>query len=311
MKYVTHFFFLIFLVIFSSCEEKMTQGEIAQIGIASCRTLAPFIKKLGFDPTRSAFSTNEPTIMGLVLVQFPRNQADSASRKTYQDRSWAKYGWMGGITSDIDGSAYTAPLPKVNTLDNPLSQMNKIYKVDSETGDMAVLSELPKPDSVAGVVPFAILGIYYDCHGKKLYASSVAGSTRDEEKGVIYVVDPENGDVVDKLEGHDAIAVFVGGVTGEKRLYFGSARSSNIYSVELTKSGKIKGDIRKDCSLENLGPRGDDKARRIRFDENGNMMVFGVEFNYSLAAQSEKAETLYQFAYDRNAQKWVTTQGRQ
>ncbi|MBE9466308.1 YncE family protein [Dyadobacter subterraneus] len=289
----------------------MTEEEVSQIGIASCRNSGAFIKTLGFDPTRSGLSTTEPSFMGVVLVQFPRNQADSASKKTYQDRSWAQYGWMGGITSDIDGNTYTAPLPKVNLLDNPLSQMNKIYKVDSETGVMAVLTELPKPDSVAGVMPFAVLGIYFDCHGKKLYASSVAGSTRDEEKGVIYVIDPENGDVVDKLEGHDAFAIFVGGITGEKRLYFGSTRSSDIYSIELTKSGKFKGDIRKECSLENLGPRGDDKARRIRFDENGNMMAFGVEFNDSLPAPSEKAETLYQFAFDRNAKKWVTIQGRQ
>lgn len=310
MKYFAKIILTVLIAVFSSCEGKMTQAEIVQIGITSCRTLAPFIKTLGFDPARSGFSTNEPTIKGLVLVQFPRNVADSASKKTYQDPTWSRFGWMGGVTSDIDGSAYTAPIPKVNTFDTPLGEMNKIYKVDSETGKMAALAQLPKPDSAAGVVPFAVLGIYYDCHGKKLYASSVAGSTRDEEKGVIYVVDPKDGHVVDELEGHDAIAVFVGGITGEKRLFFGSARSSDIYSVELTKSGKFKGDVRKECSLENLGPRGDDKARRIRFDANGNMMVFGVEFNYSLAAQSEKVETLYQFAYDRDQKKWGAVQGR-
>ena len=299
---------VVLISVFYSCEEKMTESEIAQIGIAPCLTLAPFIKKLDFDPTRSELSTQEPGFMGLVLVQFPRNEADSASRKTYQDRSWSQYGWMGVLTSDIDGNTYT--FPKASTAVNPLSEMNKIYKVDTETGNMAVLTELPKADSGAGVVPFAVLGIFYDCHGKKIYASSVAGSTADKEKGVIYAVDPENGNIVDKLEGHDAIGVFVGGVTGEKRLYFGSARSSDIYSVELTKSGKFKGDVRKECTLKNLGPRGNDKAGRIRFDANGNMMVYGVEFNYSLAGQSEKTETLYQFTFEKSSKKWVVIQGR-
>jgi hypothetical protein len=310
MKYMNRLLLIVLISVFYSCEEKMTEVEIAQIGIAPCLTLAPFIKKLEFDPARSQLSSQEPGFMGLVLVQFPRNEADSASRKTYQDRSWSQYGWMGIITSDIDGNTYTFPFPKGNTPVSPLSQMNKIYKVDTETGNMAVLTELPKADSGAGVVPFAVLGIYYDCHGKKIYASSVAGSTAAKEKGVIYALDPENGDIVDKLEGHDAMGVFVGGVTGEKRLYFGSARSSDIYSVELTKNGKFKGDVRKEFTLKSLGPRGNDKAARIRFDANGNMMVYGVEFNYGLAGQSEKTETLYQFTFEKSSKRWVVIQGR-
>ncbi|WP_159468864.1 hypothetical protein [Dyadobacter sp. 3J3] len=310
MRFNSIVLFILTISTFFSCEEKMTKEEVLKIGITSCRSSGSFIKTLGFDPTRSELSTTEPAFTGVVLIEHPRNMADSASKKTYQDRSWALHGFMGSITSDSDGNTYTAPLPKTNKHGSPWSEMNKIYKIDSETGEMAVLTELAKEDSSSGVYPLAVLGIYYDCNGKKIYASSVAGSTKEKEKGVIYVVDPENGDVVDKLKGHDAIAVFVGGVTGEKRLYFGSARSSDIYSIELTKSGKFKGDVRKECSLENLGSRGDDKANRIRFDENGNMMVFGVKFNYNPVTPNEKAETLYQFAYNGDKKKWITIQGR-
>lgn len=288
-----------------SCEEKMTKEEVAQIGIASCRSLAPFVRKVGFNASRSGFSTSESTLKGLVLVQFPDNPADTASKKVWQHPSWQKFGWLGSITTDNTGAAYTAPIPKVNTLDNPLSQLNKVCKVDPETGELKLFCELPTADTSAGVVSFAVLGVYFDCHASKLYVSTVAGSTRDEEKGKIYVIDQKTGKIEDELEGYDAMAVFVGGVTGEKRLYFGSARNSDVFSVELTKSGKFKGDARKEFSIEDLGPRGDDKARRIRFDPQGNMIVFGVEFNYSLAAQSNKPETIYQFGYDRENSKWV------
>lgn len=288
-----------------SCEEKMTKEEVAQIGISSCRSLAPFVRKVGFNASRSGFSTSESTIKGLVLVQFPDNPADTANKKVWQHPSWQKFGWLGSITTDNTGAAYTAPIPKVNTLDNPLSQLNKVYKVDPETGELKLFCALPAADTSAGVVSFAVLGVYFDCHANKLYVSTVAGSTRDEEKGKIYVIDQISGKIEDELEGYDAMAVFVGGVTGEKRLYFGSARSSDIYSIELSKSGKFKGDARKEFSIEDLGPRGDDKARRLRFDPQGNMIVFGVEFNYSLAAQSNKPETIYQFGYDRTASKWV------
>jgi hypothetical protein len=300
-----------FISVFSSCEEKkMSSGEISKIGTTSCRTLAPFVKDLGFDMTRSGITTTEPSVMGVVLIQYPKNRADSADRKMYQDRSWSQYGWMGTIISDIDGNNYTAPLPNENSTVKPLNEINKIYKIDGETGNMAVLTELPKPDSVAGVYPFGVLDIYYDCHGKKLYASSVAGSTKHKEKGVVYVIDPENGDVVDKLEGHDATAIFVGGITGEKRLFFGSARSSDIYSIELTREGKFKGDIRKEFSIEKLGDTGNDRARRIHFNEDGNMMIFASDFNYIPRIEKEEEQTLYQFTYDKSAKKWIVLQGR-
>jgi hypothetical protein len=152
---------------------------------------------------------------------------------------------------------------------------------------------------------FGLLGLFYDCHGKKIYASSVAGSTRDKENGIIYAVDPVDGKVTDQLTDRDALGLCVGGITGEKRLYFGSSRTPDIYSVELSKSGRFKGAVKKECSLDLLGPRGDDKARRIRFDKNGNMTIFGVEFNYNLTAPSEKQETIYHFRYDEEEKKWL------
>ena len=307
MKIKITYYLLIFLTAFVgfACKEEMSQNEILQIGIANCRTLAPFIKKMNFDVSRSGFSSNETNIKGLALVQFPASPADTLSKKVYTDPSWGKYGYMGSITTDNTGSAYTAPIPKVNTLDNPLSTLNRIYKVDAQTGVMSIFCKLPQADTAAGVVAFAVLGVYYDCHAGKLYASTVAGSTRDEEKGVIYMINPQTGKVEDEFTGHDAVTIFVGGVTGEKRLYFGSARGSEIYSVKLNKAGKFKGDLRTEFTLEQLGPRGDDKARRIRLNDQGMMMVYGVEFNYSLAAQSNKPETLYRFAYNRESEAWV------
>lgn len=288
-----------------SCEEKMSENEVLQIGTANCRTIAPFVRKMDFDVSRSGFSSNESNIKGIALVQFPKTAADSASKKVYAHPSWSKYGFMGSITTDNKGNAYTAPIPKVNTLDSPLSTLNRIYKIDGQTGEMQLFCKLPMADTSAGVVAFAVLGVYYDCHADKLYAATVAGSTREEEKGVIYMINVQTGEIEDELTGHDAVTVFVAGITGEKRLYFGNARGSEILSVKLNKKGKFKGDLKTEFSLEQLGPRGDDKARRIRLDERGNMMVFGVEFNYSLAAQSNKPETLYRFGYDRGAGKWV------
>lgn len=292
-------------ILLASCANKMTEEEIAQIGIAPCRKPASFIKKLGFNPNSSAFSTNEKNMKGIVLIEFPQNPLDTI-RKFYQDSSWKQFGYMGSITTDDAGNTYTAGIPMVNTLDLPIKEMNKVYKIDAITGKMNLFCTLPKPDSTEGIVPFAILGVYFDCHAKVLYVSSVAGSTRDVENGILYAIDISSAKVIDELRGYDAMGLFVGGLNNEKRLFFGSSRKPVINSIELNKTGLFKNkDVKQELSLDNLGPRGSDKARRIRYDKAGNLIIYGIEFNYSLAAQSNKPETGYQFNYNEEEKKWI------
>ena len=196
------------------------------------------------------------------------------------------------------------PQHKRRAIKTPAERKNTIYKVTGATGEMKPFVDLPVTASPGNSNPFGLLGIYYDCSGRQLYASTVAGSTQEKENGIIFAVDAETGKISDKITGKDAIALCVCGITGEKRLYFGSGRSSDIFSVKLTKAGKFFGDIQKEISLDMLGPRSDDKARRIRFDKNGDMVVYAVEFNYNLTAPTEKQETLYRFRYADEEKKW-------
>lgn len=297
-----------FIVTFFSCKEKMDEEEVTGIGLTPCQQQPKFISSTGLDPRRSAFSTSERKIKGLVLVQVPANPNDTANRKTWQHPSWGQFGWMGSITTDDNGNAYTAPVPVINILDNPPAKQNIIYKVDGQTGEMKALADLPMESKSVEENVFGLLGLYFDCHARMLYASSVAASTRDKEQGVIYAVDPETGKIKDKLTGVDAIGLCVCGITGEKRLYFGSSRNSTVHSVLLTKSGTFDGSVKEEFSLDMLGPRGDDKARRIRVDKTGDMIIFGVEFNYNLTAPTEKQETVYRFRYSEEEKKWLPVQ---
>ena len=291
--------------VITGCKEKMEEDEILQIGITPCQQQSRFLSSTGINPKRAAFSTSERKLKGLVLLQLPENNADTTHPKTWQHPSWSQFGYMGAITTDENGSVYTIPIPVINVLDNPVEKQNIIYKVSGENGEMKPLVDLPMTIKPGNPNVFGLLGLFYDCHGKKLYAGSVAGSTRDSENGVIYAIDPVDGKIVDKLTGRDALGLCVGGITGEKRLYFGSSRTPDVYSVELSKTGEFTGAVKKEFTLDLLGPRGDDKARRIRFDKNGNMIIFGVEFNYNLTAPTEKQETVYRFRYDEEEKKWV------
>ncbi len=295
---------IVMVLFLGACQEKMTEDEIARIGIESCRKPAAFISKIGFDPLKSAFTSSDNRIKGIVLIESGKASNDTLIRK-WQEPSWAQFGHMGAITTDENGNAFTAPIPFVNNLENTLATIHQIYKINQQTGRMELFAKLPKIDSVAGVNSFGILGLYYDCHGKKLYASSVGGSTQDEENGSIYVLDPKSGEILDQLNGFDAMGLFVGGITGHKALYFGHARSSEIFSIELSKEGTFIGKSKKELSLDGLGPRGMDKARRIRSDKFGNLLIHGIEFNYNLSAQTEKLESVYKFGYNKNEDKWL------
>jgi hypothetical protein len=292
---------LIFIV---GCNSSIPEEELLSIGITECRRQPLFIKNTGFQPQRSALSTSEKRIKGLVLVELPVSAADT-NRRSWQHPSWNKFGWMGPITTDEAGNTYVAPVPVINVLDNATDKQSIIYKVESGSGEMTPFINLQNSALSATDNPYGLLGIYYDCHGKCLYASTVAGSTREAEKGKIFVVDASTKKITDELTGKDALGLCVGGMTGEKKLYFGSARQPLVYSVLLTPSGKFNGQPKQEFSLDMLGPRGDDKARRIRFDKNGDMLIYGIAFNYNLTAPTEKQESFYRLRYYDDVKKWM------
>jgi hypothetical protein len=287
-----------------ACQSKMTETEILKIGLPGQKTVARYIKDTGFDMSRVALSTTEINVPNLALVQVNLYEKDTLQRKLWEHPSWVKAGPMGPLTSDDVGNAYTAPIPQINTLNRNLKVVNQIHNVDQNTGELKLFLQLPIPDSTNNSTPFGIIGLYFDSHGQKLYASTVAASTRDKENGKIFVIDTKTKTIVDQIENVDAFGLFVSGVTGQKRLYYGSARKSDLFSIELNKEGEFVGDSKLETSLNNLGPRGNDKARRIRTDNQGNMFIYGLDFNYNLAAQTIKPESIYRYAYNFEEKKW-------
>jgi hypothetical protein len=269
---------------FISCKD-----EVVEYQNNDCKSQGTFIKNLGFNPARSALSTSENRKMGLVLIQFNENgDTTNGGKKIYQHPSWKTAGWLGPILIDPQGNCFVGPVPVINLLDNPPAKQNTIYKVDGSTTN-----------------PYGILGFTYLCESNTLYISTVHGSTRDKELGFIYAIDAATGKIIDKISNVDALGMGISYITGKRKLYFGSARTSDIFSVSLSKDGKFYSHPSLEFSISDIGPRGDDKARRIKFDKaSGNMQVFAVEYNYNLTAPTEKQENIYAFAWNSSIQKW-------
>ena len=286
---------------FLSCKEK----EI-DFSPNNCKKNPSFIQAMGFNPASSALSTSDVKIMGLVLLQSEQpGNPNSLIVKSAQHPSWREAGWLAPILLDEQGNIYTAPAPFINILDNPVANNNTIYKVDNTTGEMQEYLRLPFADSINTDNPFGIIGMVYLCESGTLYVSTVAGSKRYEENGHIYAINVKAKKIIDQINHTDAMGMGITYITGQRKLFFGTGRSSDIYSVTLSNKGKFSGSPQKEFTLENLGPRGDDKVRRIRTDQYGNLIVHGMEFNFNLIAPREKQETIYNTYYDTESKKWL------
>ena len=268
-------------------------------GVYGCRGLPAFVAKQGFS-AQAALSTSERQLVGLAVVE----SAGPGPPRVYQHPSWTQAGTLAPIQLDRAGNVFVVPAPQINVLRNPPAEQNAIYRVDGRSGEMQRFLDLPAAAAPPDVNPFGALGLAFDCDTDTLYVTSVAGSDRAREIGRIFHVDSRAAKVLSRLDNVDAIGVGVfNGVHG-KRLYYGLARLPEVWSVALDDRGEFAGTPRLELSLESLGPRGDDKARRIRFD-GAEMRIHGIEFNFNLIAPTEKQETVYRFRYDPTTDGWM------
>jgi hypothetical protein len=293
-------YFIYSLCILSSCKE----GKV-EFNANTCKGNPAFIRSLGFDSRYSFFSTSDISTMGLLLLQSDEpGNPNARITGSFQHPSWKKGGWLAPIVLDESGNIFTAPAPFINILYNPIVNNNTVYRIDSKTGGMEEFLRLPFADSINTENPFGIIGMIYLCETGTLYVSTVAGSRRYEENGHIYVIDIRNKKIIDQLDHTDVMGMGITYITGQRKLFFGNGRNSDVMSVKLSSKGKFTGTPHKEFTLENLGPRGDDKIRRIRTDQYGNLIVHGMEFNFNLIAPREKQETIYNFYYDEDSKKW-------
>jgi hypothetical protein len=270
--------------------------KVSQIGIVTGCTKSPiFVSKLGFT-NQAALSTSEKTKKGLAIIE--------QGKQPYQHESWKSAGSLAPIQLDKDGDVFVAPAPMINVLDNPFAEQNTIHKVDSNTQEMKPFAKLPTTANATEQNPYGILALGYDCETSSLYASSVAGSTRTSEVGKLYQIDSANGGVKSVLDNIDAFGIGVFNSAKGKRLYYGLARNPEVWSIGLDDNGGFLSDAKREISLESAGTRGDDKARKIRFTPQNEMIVSGIEFNFNLIAPTEKQETIYRFRYNPTNDSW-------
>ena len=259
----------------------------------------PFAQTLGFS-RNAVLDTRSQDVKGVVLLDL---DANGNPIKSFQDPTWTSAGFLGPPVLDRAGNIYVAPIPAINVLDNPLSRANFIYRIDGATGKMSALLDLPTTASPTLENPYGIMALAYDCDTNSLYASSVFGSTRLTQAGRLYRIDLDTFAIGSILDGVDAFGLAVFNSAQGKRLYWGSARTDTIDSINLDTQGNFVGAIHNEISLSDLGFHGDERARDLRFTQD-TLQVKTIQFDFNLIASTETRQTALEYHYDPAQDTW-------
>ena len=260
-----------------------------------------FINSYNMD--QPVLSTEELFITGLCLYD---KATIGKNVKIIRNPTWDDFGQLSTMYRDPEGNAYLFPAPSVNTLYNDPLNQNILLRLDSKTGVLSPYFEFPAGQKNGHLNPFGILGINYDCYNHLLYVSSVYHSDRKNEKGVIYIFDPKTKKIIDKMENIDGMGLIIHVIDGKKNLLIGSARTPDVWQMELDANGFFTGVSKKVFSLEGIGPRGDDKARKFQIESStGDLLVYGTEFYFNLSAPAERQTSIYRYRFDKKAKKWL------
>lgn len=274
--------------------------EPFKLGVANaCQAMPAFINQTGIG-AQVAIDTQQRGYMGLRLL-------NPQTRKTWQHPTWDDVGHVGAFTRDNAGNIYVAPTPEVSLANNPPALQNRIYKIDTNTGEMSLWLDLPAvaPPSLSN--PFGTMGLFYDCDTDSLYASSLAGSEARQVHGRIYRIDLASQQVKAQLEAVDAIGIGVFNGIEHKRLYFGSARSSDVYSVTLDARGDFTPELRHEFALASLPEGNTTSVRKFEFvkkQEQYVMQLKETEFGFRLLAENNPRKRVYRFIYQSAQDRW-------
>jgi hypothetical protein len=265
--------------------------------VNQCRQLPGFMHTTGLG-AQVAIDTRQEGYMGIRLV--------NAQGKHWQHPSWDDAGHVGAFDRDNKGNIYVAPSPDVSLEDNPPELQNRLYVIDAKTAEMHLFMELPADSLPSTENPFGTMGMAFDCNTNSLYVSTLAGSTRQAINGKIFQIDPISKQIKSTLDVVDAIGVGVFNDKEQKRLYYGEARSSNVFSVLLDGKGGFIDDRRYEFSLATLKGGNTTSARKIQFKKRGDnaywMIVKEMEFGFRLPAENNPYKNQYIFEYRKSAE---------
>ncbi|HFD11979.1 MAG TPA: hypothetical protein ENJ32_05890 [Crenotrichaceae bacterium] len=220
--------------------------------------------------------------------------------KTLHAKRWEKYGSFGTYSLDEQGNLYLAPIPHISIGSDTFEWQKNIYRLDSVTGDLSVVMHFddvsPNPKN-----PYGIQSLVYDCDDKTLWVSAIDETDFQTQKGVIYHIDPETKQILQRVSGFDALTITLLHTTEAKYLLAGSAVDDGLYAY-LIVDGKISS---KPVKLFELS-KANNHIRKIKIRGKNYLELQAIPFSYTLIAQTTKQyRNIFNAKWDTLVSQWT------
>ena len=267
-------------------------GEFAKP--RSCARVPQFLRKMG--ATSPIIDLSQERYKGIAFI------LGKERNKVLHPKIWERFENFSTYALDESGNIYLAPMPYISIKPSTFNLQKNLYKLDSKTGKIAIWKHFDdvKPD---GTNPFGIISLDYDCDDQTLWVSAIDETDYRNQRGVIYHIDVKSQQIMQKIEGFDALTLRLLHTTKGKYLLAGSAKESKLYAFEI-KDGKL---------LENPIPlftlvNTQAFIRKIKIKGKNRLAIETIPFSYTLIAQTAKRNrNPYTVQWNPEKKSWKLT----
>jgi hypothetical protein len=279
--------------------EKKTKKslEVGNIGIftkqKTCAKPPKFLKQLKI-PQPVVIDLSQKRYKGIAL-HYGKNFS-----KTLHSKSWEQYGHFGTYCLDEQGNLYLAPIPFISIEAATFNLQKNIYKLDSKTTEINIFMTIDDivPSSSN---PYGVTAITYDCDDKTLWVSAIDESNYQTQKGIIYHIDIKTKQILQKIEGFDALSMMLLKSNKGKFLLAGSARDNGLYAYKIKDGHIVENPIK---VLEQ--PSTTERIRKIKIKKDNTLELQTIPFTYTLIAHSGKKDrNHYTATWDYKKAVWL------
>jgi len=223
-------------------------------------------------------------------------------QKVLHPKQWEQYEHFSTYTVDKQGNIYLVPIPFISIHPTTFNLQKNIYKLNSKTGKLSIFMHFddvhPSPNN-----PYGFNAIIFDCDDGTLWVAAIDESDYQSQKGVIYHINLETKEILQKLEGVDVLSMALLKSEKGKFLLVGSARDNGLYAYPIIEN-KLEDKAIKLLEL----PNANEHIRKIKIIGDNQLELQSIPFSYTLIAQTAKKDRLiYKVIWDNKQRKWNVT----
>ena len=215
--------------------------------------------------------------------------------KVIHPKAWETFEHFSTYALDKQGNIFLAPMPFISIKPTTFNLQKNIYKLDSLTGKISIFMHFDEVLPSASN-PYGIISLVYDCDDDTLWVSAIDESNYREEKGVIYHIDIKSKEILQKVEGMDALTLRLLNSKNGKFLLLGSARKNVLYGFKIEQQ-KIVSDSK--IKLLEL-PSANERIRKIKITKENLLELQTIPFSYTLIAETSTNQERKEYEIEWN-----------